>query len=109
MNKLFWITLILGTILGLITLFGTMPESDLIIALMISSVAIVGCLNIIALCGVLVGDLNKQRAITPKQVLSDDPLEQEAAARAWNSGKMIFGRRKEDGSIEWEETPLDNK
>jgi len=51
MNKLFWITLTLGTILGLITLFGTMPESDLIIALMISSVAIVGCLNIIALCG----------------------------------------------------------
>jgi hypothetical protein len=36
-------------------------------------------------------------------VLDDDEMVREGMARCFNSGKIIFGNRRDDGSIEWKE------
>lgn len=44
--------------------------------------------------------------IAPDDIESDDPVEQIAVARAWNTGNLVIGHRDETGHIYWTEQKI---
>lgn len=48
-------------------------------------------------------DTAPKKVISPDNVEHDDPMAREVIARCFNTGKMVIGNRREDGTVEIKE------